>query len=46
MTSPMPMNATPMVAMVVHELPVSTEMAALTMQASIRNREGERMSSP
>ncbi len=35
-TVPMPMKATPMVAIVLHELPVSTEMAAHMAQAVTR----------
>jgi hypothetical protein len=39
-TEPMPIKATPMVAIVVHELPVSTEMAAHTAQAITRKNVG------
>ena len=37
---PMPIRATPMVAMVVHELPVATETIAHMMQAVTRKIRG------
>ena len=40
MTVPMPMNATPMVAMVLQELPVSTDMTAQTAHVVTRKKVG------
>ncbi len=42
----MPMKATPMVAMVLHELPVSTDTAAHTAQAMARKNVGLMMRRP
>ena len=38
---PMPIRATPIVAMVVHELPVITETSALMAHAAARNTAGK-----
>ncbi len=46
MASPMPMNAMPMVAMVVHELPVITDMSAHVAHATTKNVWGLRMLRP
>ena len=43
---PMPSKATPIVAIVVHELPVASEIIALTMQAANRNMVGFNILSP
>ena len=45
-TDPMLMKATPMVAMVDHELPVSMETTAHTMQDTGRKCDGLRISRP
>ena len=46
MALPMPSRATPMVAMVVQELPVMTETMAQMMQHEARKKRGERMCRP
>ena len=38
---PIPMSATPIVAIVVHELPVMTDIRALISHAAARNTDGK-----
>ena len=42
----MPIRAMPMVATVVHELPVTSDTSALMRQATKRNTEGETICMP
>ena len=44
--SPTPSNATPMVAMVVHELPESNDTSEKMMQAVTKKNRGDRICTP
>ena len=46
MARPMPISATPMVAIVVHELPVISETTAQITHVATRNSDGWRICSP
>lgn len=45
-TEPMPMNATPIVAIVLHELPVRTETTAHTPHATTKKNRGSSRRNP